>query len=118
MARDIRNASQAPSITLNPRLAVAEGEPVLSIADARPSESNNDSVWILYVQVPERHELRRQTVIPAPDGQVTTREDRLVASGVERLDIQQVANGVTIEVQVRRGREVAASRTTAAPRNP
>jgi prepilin-type N-terminal cleavage/methylation domain-containing protein len=118
MARDIRNASQAPSVTLNPHVVVDEGEPLLSIADARPVEPNSESVWILYVRVPERHEVRRQAVVPAADGRVTTRDDRLVATGVERVEIQQVANGVTIEVQVRRGREVATSRTTAAPRNP
>jgi len=62
--------------------------------------------------------LLRQTVSPTPDGGVVPRDSRVVARGVEGVTVEPVDNGVTIEVEVRRGREVARSRASATPRNP
>lgn len=118
MARDIRNASQAPSVTIRPQLIVDDGAPILSIAEAAPSTAGGEPLWILYLHRPDRHEVVREMVVPQPGGRVAVRDVRIVATGVEKIGVEQVANGVTVEVEVRRGRDVATSRATAAPRNP
>lgn len=121
IARDIRNASQAPSVTIRPRLTVEEGETILLVAAAPVAgsgEPGDQATWVLYLHLPDRRQVVRQTVVPGPAGRVTTRDSRVVATGVERIAVEQSGSGVTIEVEVRRGRDVARSRATAAPRNP
>jgi prepilin-type N-terminal cleavage/methylation domain-containing protein len=127
MARDIRSASQAPSVTIRPQFAVDEGETILSISStgANRTAAGTDAagagdgpVWILYLQRPAHHDVVRQIVVPGPGGRVTPRDTRIVALGVEKVTVEPAGNGVLIEVEVRRGREVASSRVTAAPRNP
>lgn len=120
MSRDIRNASQAPSVTIKPQLVVDEGEPILSIAASvsTGTPAGGGATWILYVLRPERHDVIRQAVTPGAEGRVVPLDTRIVAFGVQRVDVEAVGNGVTIEVEVRWGREVARSRATAAPRNP
>ncbi len=122
MARDIRTASQAPSVTIQPQLSVPEGETILSIASAGPAGATpgigEDAVWILYVRLPERGEVVREIITPGPAGRVTVKDTRVVATGVDKIEVQQAGNGVTIAVEVRRGRETATSSATAAPMNP
>ncbi len=122
MARDIRTASQAPSVTIRPQLNIPEGETILSISSAgpvgAPGGAGGEAVWILYVRVPERGEVVREIVSPGPAGRVTVKDTRVVATGVDKIEVEQAGNGVTIAVEVRRGRETAASRATAAPMNP
>ncbi len=118
MARDIRNASQAPSVTIRPRFEVESGEPILAIAAAAPVAPSDGPAWILYLLLPDRGEVLRQIVAPADGGRVTPRESRVVATGVVKIDAEQVGSGVTIVVEVRRGRATAQARATAAPRNP
>ncbi len=122
MARDIRTASQAPSVTIRPQLNIPEGETILSIASAgpvgAPTGTGGEAVWILYLLVPERGEVVRQIVTPGPAGRVTPKDTRIVATGVQKVSVEQAGNGVTIEVEVRRGRETATGRATAAPMNP
>ena len=117
MARDIRNASQAPSVTIRPQIVTDDGDPILSIA-AGPTATPGGSAWILYLQRPDRHEVIRQTVVPGTNGRVIPRDSRVVATGVQRITVGQTGDGVTIEVEVLRGRDAATSRATAAPRNP
>jgi type IV pilus assembly protein PilW len=116
MARDIRNASQAPSVTIKPQITLDEGEPILSIAAT--GAASQDAPWIVYVRRPEQRDVVRYAAAPGSGGRIVVKDTRIVAFGVERVDVSQVANGVTIEVEVRRGREVAISRASAAPRNP
>lgn len=121
IARDVRNASQAPSVSISPSLSVEEGEPILSVATAPAAESGgsgDQAAWILFLHLPDRRQVVRQNIVPGPAGRVTVRDSRIVATGVERITVEQSGNGVTIEAEVRRGRDVARSRATAAPRNP
>ncbi len=117
MARDVRNASQAPSVTVRPRLVVDAGEPLLAIASG-PATSDATPQWILYVHRPARGLVLRQIVTAADEDRVTLRESRVVATGVTRVSVDQTAGGVTIEVEARRGRASATSRATSRPRNP
>ncbi|MDR7485181.1 MAG: prepilin-type N-terminal cleavage/methylation domain-containing protein [Armatimonadota bacterium] len=118
MARDVRNASQAPSVTIRPRIAVPEGDPLLAITAGEATAAGGGSAWIVYVHNPERREILRLVVAFDPAGRAVPREVRLMATGVERVTLQEAGDGVTVEVAVRRGREVVTSRATAAPRNP
>jgi prepilin-type N-terminal cleavage/methylation domain-containing protein len=118
MARDVRNASQAPSVVIRPQLAVEEGEPLLAIAAPALAAGDAGSAWILFVHSPERQTVFRQVVIPQPGGRLALRESRVVATGVTRVTIEPVAGGVTIEAEVRKGRATAQARATATPRNP
>ena len=118
MARDVRGASQAPSVTIRPRLEVDAGEPVLAIAAAAPASPTDGPAWIVYLLLPDRGEVLRQIVTPAEGGRVTPRESRVVATGVVKIDVDQAGSGVTIVAEVRRGRASAQARATAAPRNP
>lgn len=121
IARDVRNASQAPSVTIRPRLTVEESEPILSVAAAPatgPGGPGDQAVWVLYLYLQDRRQVVRQMVVPAPAGRVTVRDTRVVAAGVERITVEPSGSGVVIEVEVRRGRDVARNRATAAPRNP
>ncbi len=118
IARDVRNASQAPSVRIRPQFAVEEGEPLLSILSVTPTPFGTDPAWILYVFLPARGEVLQQVVVPDPDGRVRVQDSRVVATGVVKVAIAQVANGVSIEVEVRRGQETVKARGSAAPRNP
>lgn len=118
IARDVRNASQAPSITIRPKIEIEEGETILSIASTAPADLSAGASWIVFVFRQSRGDVVRQLVIPEEGGHITTREGRVVATGVVRIDAAQVANGVTIVVEVKRGRATAQARATAAPRNP
>lgn len=118
MARDIRAASQAPGVVLRPDIPGTDGEPVAAIAQAGSSTAGGAPGWVLYVHNPERREILRQTAAVDPDGRLTLGEARVVATGVERVKVTEAGGGTTIEVQIRRGREVVSHRATAAPRNP
>ena len=112
--RDVRSGSQAPSVMINPPVAIDEGEPLLSVVTTTDAGPN----WVLYVRYPDRREVVRQIVVPAGDGKVTVRDSRLVATGIERVTVTPTGDGVTVEVEARRGRDVAFARGSAAPRNP
>lgn len=118
IARDVRNASQAPSVTIKPKIEIEEGETILSIASAAPADVSAGAAWIVYVFRQSRGDVVRQLVVPEEGRYITTREERVVATGVVRIEAVQVANGVTIVVEVKRGRATAQARATAAPRNP
>ncbi len=118
VARDVRNASQAPSVTIRPRFELDEGEAVLAIAAAAPFDPSGEAAWVVYVFRPDRGDVVRQVITPAEGGRITPREARVVATGVVKIDAIEVANGVTVVVEVKRGRAVASARATAAPRNP
>lgn len=112
--RDVRSGSQAPSVTIRPPIAVDEGEPLLSVVTTAGAASD----WVLYVRYPERREVVRQIVVPAGGGRVTVRDSRIVATGVERVTVTPTGDGITVEVETKRGRDVAFARGSAAPRNP
>jgi prepilin-type N-terminal cleavage/methylation domain-containing protein len=116
MARDIRGGSQAPGIEPVPAPALESGEPVLSVLTTRATGAG--AQWVVYARLTDRREVTRQTLAPGPDGRLVAGEARVVATGVEHLTVERVGDGVTIEVRVRRGRDAATGRTTAAPRNP
>ncbi len=116
MTRDVRSASQAPSITIRPRLIVDEGEPILAAAST--GAESREAPWIVFVHRTARRDVVRYAAAPAPDGRLAIKDTRIVATDVERVDVTATGDGVTIEVEVRRGRDVAVNRATAAPRNP
>ncbi len=116
IGRDVRNASQAPSVLVHPVFTVDQGEPILAItAAATPGPGGG---WILYVHVPERQEVLRQLVSIDADARVQVRESRVAGIGVTVITARETGGGVTVEVEVRRGTATAQSRTTSAPRNP
>jgi len=94
--------------------AIDEGEPLLSVVTTTDAGPN----WVLYVRYPDRREVVRQIVVPAGDGKVTVRDSRLVATGIERVTVTPTGDGVTVEVEARRGRDTAFARGSASPRNP
>lgn len=118
MARDIRSASQARSVTIRPQVALEEGEPILSIRARGVLLPGIRSQWILYVYRPNRRDVVRQVVTFETGEKVSVGDERVVATEVERVAVEHSGNGVTIEVRARRRRDVATSRVTAAPRNP
>lgn len=119
MARDIRNASQAPSVLVRPPLDVPDGEPILAVTAGVGPAADQGPAWVVYVHDAQRREVRRLVVVVDPAGAPQTRESRLMATGVERVTVTGAdGGGVTVEVAVRRGKDLATSRTTAAPRNP
>ena len=118
IARDVRGASQTLGVRVAPRFALDEGEPLVAFLSETPPLSRNGPAWIAYVFVPDRGEVRQQVVAPDSQGGVTVQDSRVVATGVIRIVVEQVADGVAIEAEVRRGRETAAARAVATPRNP
>jgi prepilin-type N-terminal cleavage/methylation domain-containing protein len=117
MARDVRNASQAPSVTARPPVEIDDGVALLAIASGPPTSEANPH-WILYVHYPGRGVVVRQIVTTGDGGRAVPRESRVVAAGIVRVAVEQVAAGVTIEVEARRGRASATTRAASAPRNP
>lgn len=117
ITRDIRSASQAPSVTIKPPVVLDEGEPLLSVV-AAAATPDAGSAWVLYVRYPDRREVVRQIVVPAGDGRITVRDSRVVAFGVEQVTVTPAGDGVTVEVEARRGRDTAFARGSASPRNP
>jgi type II secretory pathway pseudopilin PulG len=117
MARDVRNASQGPSVTARPPVEIDDGQALLAIASG-PATSDAGPQWILYVHYPERGVVVRQVLAAGSDGRAVPRDSRVVATGVVRVAVEEVAAGVTIEVEARRGRASATSRAAPAPRNP
>jgi prepilin-type N-terminal cleavage/methylation domain-containing protein len=116
MTRDVRAASQTPSVRVHPPIDLPEGVPLLALS--LPAAAHGGPAWIVYVLFPDRLEVQRQVVAFSPEGAAVVRESRSVGFGVARLSVEQVADGVTIEAEVKRDRAVGHSRTTAAPRNP
>ena len=116
IARDVRNASQAPSVLVHPSFSVGEGEPLIAITSATTEGSG--AMWILYVHVVDRHEALRHVVTTGGDGRVRVSQSRIVATGVWVMTAREAGGGVTVEVEVRRGLATAQARTTSAPRNP
>jgi Tfp pilus assembly protein PilW len=116
MARDVRSGSQAPGTEPAPSAIADNGEPVLSVLTT--GSTGAGAQWVVYARLVDRREVTRQTLAPGPDGKLIPSAARVVATGVEQLSIERVGDGVTIEVRVRRGRDAATSRATAAPRNP
>ena len=78
----------------------------------------NGPAWITYVFLADRGQVVQQVVAPDARGGVTVQDSRVVATGVVRVVVEQVANGVAIEAEVRRGHETAEATTVATPRNP
>jgi prepilin-type N-terminal cleavage/methylation domain-containing protein len=117
IARDVRNASQAPSVAIRPAIPVDEGEAVLAIALAAPA-AGSDADWVLYRFVPARSQVLRELLAASSDGQFSTRESRVVGIGVVSITAEKVGDGVAVEVEVRRGRSTAQARAAATPRNP
>lgn len=118
IARDIRSASQAPSVTVRPRLAVPDGQPLLAMTTTQGAAAGVGAAWIVYTQNQERREVLRLMVEVDQTGRVLPRETRLMAIGVEEVTVEETGGGITIQVAVRRGKELATSRATASPRNP
>jgi hypothetical protein len=116
LSRDVRNASQAPSVVLHPPVPADEGEGLLAVTGPA-TESGGGATWIAYVYRPDRREVVRQRLV-VRDGTLTVLEARLVTTGVERITVVPAGSGVTVEVEVRRGRSIASARSTAVPRNP
>jgi hypothetical protein len=116
MTRDIRGASQAPSITIRPQVVVDEGEPILAAASL--GSGSREAPWIVFVYRPDRRDVVRYEAAPAADNRLAIKDRRVVATDIERVDVTPAGEGVTIEVEVRRGRDVAVNRATASPRNP
>jgi hypothetical protein len=116
IARDIRIASQAASVTIRPELSMDDGQPLLAIATVSSPDAGPQ--WIIYLHHAGRGHVLRQIVTPDADGRVTVAASRVVATGVVRIAVDQAAGGVTVEAEVRRGRASATSRATSAPRNP
>ena len=116
IARDVRNASQAPSVLVHPSFSVGEGESVIAITSATTQGSG--AAWILYAHVVDRHEALRHVVTTGGDGRVRVSQSRIVATGVWVMTAREAGGGVTVEVEVRRGLATAQARTTSAPRNP
>jgi prepilin-type N-terminal cleavage/methylation domain-containing protein len=116
IARDVRNASQAPSVLIHPAFSVGEGEPVIAITAAATQGSG--AAWILYVHVVERKEVVRHVITADADGRVRVNQSRVVATGVSSITAHETGGGVTVEVEVGRGLASAQSRTTSTPRNP
>jgi len=116
IARDVRNASQAPSVLVHPSFSVGEGESVIAITSATTQGSG--AAWILYVHVVDRHEVVRHVVTTGGDGRVQVSQSRIVATGVWVVTAREAGGGVTVEVEVRRTLATAQARTTSAPRNP
>lgn len=116
IARDVRGASQAPSVLVHPSFEVGVGDPVVAISTTTPSGPGAE--WIVYVYVPDRQEVLRQVVLVGGDPRVQIRDTRVVATGVATITAREAGGGVTVEVEVRRGKATATNRTTSAPRNP
>ena len=118
IARDVRGASQNPGVRVGPRFALDEGEPLLSFLSETTPPYRNGPAWITYVFLADRGQVVQQVVAPDARGGVTVQDSRVVATGVVRVVVEQVANGVAIEAEVRRGHETAEATTVATPRNP
>lgn len=118
IAHDVRSASQNPGVRVGPRFALDEGEPLLSFLSETPPPSRTGPAWITYVFLPDRGQVLQQVMAPDAQGGVTVQASRVVATGVVRVVVEHVANGVAIEAEVRRGRETAEARAVATPRNP
>jgi type II secretory pathway pseudopilin PulG len=116
IARDVRGGSQAPAVSVSPRVDQVEGEPLLSVATLDPSPGGTG--WIVYVRRSEQGDVVRHHLVIGPDGRALSDDTRVVATGVERIEVRPVGAGISVEAQVRRGRDVAVSRATASPRNP
>ncbi|MDQ7857882.1 MAG: hypothetical protein QN174_04215 [Armatimonadota bacterium] len=116
MARDVRDASQAPHITVPPEVPILDARPVLALVLA--ADDAGAARWVVYARREERGDVVRVVAAPGPDGRLVVVGTRVVAVGVERITVRPSGPGVTIEAFVRRGRDVAWSRTTAAPMNP
>ncbi|MBI3997409.1 MAG: hypothetical protein HY355_00140 [Armatimonadetes bacterium] len=117
IAKDIREASQTVSVVVRPQVAVDDGDPLLAITAASPSGAGGGPASIIYVHRPSTQEVIRE-IRPAGAGRPAAPTSRVVATGVTRMSVEQVGGGVTIEVEVRRGRATAQGRGTAVPRNP
>jgi len=118
IARDVRSAGRTAGVRVGPRFALDQGEPLLSFLSETPAPYRTGPAWIAYVFLPERGEVLQQVVAPDSRGGVTVEDSRVVATGVVRVVVEQVANGVSVEAEVRRGHETAEARTVATPRNP
>lgn len=116
IARDVRNASQAPSVLIHPAFSVGEGESIIAITSATAPGPGVE--WILYTHVADRREVWRHVVTTGGDGRVQVNQSRVVATGVSVITAREAAGGVTVAVEVRRGLATAQARTTSAPRNP
>jgi hypothetical protein len=116
MTRDIRGASQAPSISIRPPLAVEEGAPILAVASV--GAGSHEAPWIVFVYRADHRDVVRYAAAPASDNRLSVKDRRIVANHIERVDVTPVGDGVTIEVEARRGRDSIVNRATAAPRNP
>jgi type II secretory pathway pseudopilin PulG len=116
IARDVRQASQAPSVLIHPAFSVDEGEPILAITSA--TAAGPGAEWILYTHVADRREVWRHVVAAGADGRIQVNQSRVVATGVWTITAREAGAGVTVEVEVRRGLATAQARTTSAPRNP
>jgi type II secretory pathway pseudopilin PulG len=116
IARDVRGASQAPHVTIAPEVPVRDATPILSLVLA--ADDVGAARWVVYARREALGDVIRVVAAPGADGRLAVVGTRVVAVGVERVTVRPSGRGVTIEAVVRRGRDVASSRTTAAPMNP
>ncbi len=116
VARDVRNASRTPGVVLRPQMPGDDGEAVLAVMPVAGPDAH--AGWIVYVFRQERGEVLRVVYATDRQGQATRRGARTVGSGVVAFAIRPADGGVTVEVEVRRGRVQAQARATAIPRNP
>lgn len=116
VARDVRNASQAPGVVLRPQLPAEDGEPVLAVTPVAGPDAH--AGWVVYVYRHDRGDVVRRLVGTDAQGRPVLRSARTVATGVVAFAVQPADGGVTVEVEVRRGRARGQARTTVVPRNP
>src|SRR5207302_9041424 len=110
--------SRPPRVEVGHADAGEEGGQHLSFDAAPPPPYRAGPAWITYVYLPARGEVLQQVAAPDPEGGTTVMESRVVATGVVRVAVERVADGVAIEAKVRRGHETAEARAVATPRNP
>lgn len=119
IARDVRDTSQAQGVSVGagvPARAGLDGEALLMVASGAAEEGA--PAWILYSLAREEGLAVRTVLAREPDGALRARSSRTVATGVVRIEVSRAGQGIVVEAEVRRGKETASARATAAPRNP
>ena len=121
ISRDVRAGSQIAG-SVRPALEVESGVVVLALRRTSLKEpgsgGDEDLPWVLYVFDQERQELRRALAAFTRDDRLEVHESGIVGTGVRRVAITNLNAGITIDVEVRRGRSSARMRGAAAPQNP
>lgn len=118
MARDVRNSIRAPGVISRPGHSEGDGEPILLLSAKAQSTPGPGQQWILYTFASDRGEVLRQILTALPGERSTPQGSAVVGRGIVRIAAEAAGDGVTIEVEARRGKATAQARATASPRNP